>query len=208
MSGSEQLVRAWLDGDWSAIESGFFANEWSDKVIIPQFTIPAHWTRLRSMDWGFSTPFAVYWAAVAGDDHPHAGRVIPRGALVIYREWYGSPASQLSTGLRMTAPEIATGIITREAGERVSRAVLDPRCNERVGTDARAVALGQSLPVRHLHSRSRDSTDAHPRPGQSRGSAQVSNGPCRRRHPVRKPSTSGRPTSAPVFRQSRRNSSW
>jgi hypothetical protein len=69
MSGSEQLVRAWLDGDWSAIESGFFANEWSDRVIIPPFTVPPHWTRLRAMDWGFSTPFAVYWAAVASDDY-------------------------------------------------------------------------------------------------------------------------------------------
>jgi hypothetical protein len=145
MSGSEQLVRAWLDGDWNAIESGFFANEWSDKVIIPPFVVPQHWPRLRSMDWGFSTPFAVYWAAVASDDTPHDNRIIPRGSLVVYREWYGSPAGQLTTGLRMTAPEIANGIIAREAGERIGRAVLDPSAFNAAGGPSYAEQMNTVL---------------------------------------------------------------
>jgi hypothetical protein len=145
MSGSPQLVRAWLDGDWSAIESGFFANEWSDRVIVPPFTVPEHWTRLRAMDWGFSTPFAVYWAAVCSDDYQHAGIIIPRGALVVYGEWYGSPAGQLSTGLRMTAPEIAAGITIREAGEHVARAVLDPSAFNASGGPSYAEQMNKTL---------------------------------------------------------------
>ena len=149
MSGSEQLVRAWLDGDWNAIESSFFANEWSDKVIVPPFTIPPHWVRLRSADWGFSTPFAIYWAAVVGDDYQHAEHTIPRGALVVYREWYGSPANQLTAGLRMTAPEIANGILAREAGEKVARAVLDPSAFNAAGGPSYAEQMNRVLLANH-----------------------------------------------------------
>ncbi len=145
MSGSEQLVRAWLDGDWSAIESSFFANEWSDKVIIPPFAIPQHWVRLRSADWGFSTPFAVYWSCVVGDDYQHGDVTIPRGALVVYREWYGSPSGRLTEGLRMTAPEIANGILAREAGEKIARAVIDPSAFNAAGGPSYGEQLNKVL---------------------------------------------------------------
>lgn len=122
--GSEALVKAWLEGDWSVIDGAFF-DEWSyDRHVVKPFAIPDDWLRFRSADWGSAAPFSVGWWAVAGDNHPLDGKVIPRGALVRYREWYG--ASGPNVGLKLTAAEVARGIKAKEAGDTISYGVLDP----------------------------------------------------------------------------------
>ncbi len=54
--------------------------------------------------------------------------MVPRGALICYREWYG--ASKPNVGLKMTAEEVARGIVELETrnGKReyISYGVLDP----------------------------------------------------------------------------------
>lgn len=188
MQGSPQLVRAWLEGDWSVIEGAFFP-EWSnEKHVISPFVIPPHWLRFRSMDWGSASPFSVGWWAVVGDDyqidqgpevgfgsggfqgcvdqslsrihsvggHPaqndgrdllspsngpsvlldaqegrrHSvvapmGRIIPRGSLIRYREWYG--ASAPNVGLKMPAEDVGLQIKAKEHGDpAITYGVLDP----------------------------------------------------------------------------------
>jgi hypothetical protein len=131
MSGSAQLVKAWLEGDWNIVEGAFFDGWRTERHVVPPVALPNDWLRFRSMDWGYASPFSVGWWAVAGDDyHYHdQGRDIclPRGALVRYREWYG--ATSRNVGLRLTAEEVAAGIKEREAGDgSVVYGVLDPRC--------------------------------------------------------------------------------
>lgn len=122
--GSETLVRAWLEGDWSVIEGAFF-DCWSyDKHVVKPFSIPEDWLRFRSADWGSAAPFSIGWWAVASNDHTVAGRVIPRGAIVRYREWYG--ASGPNVGLKLTAEQVAHGIKTREVSDKITYGVLDP----------------------------------------------------------------------------------
>lgn len=123
--GSKELVKAWLEGDWNAIEGAFF-DDWSmTKHVIEPFEIPAHWMRFRSGDWGSAAPFSVGWWAVASEDYPHGSGVIPRGAMVRYREWYG--ASAPNKGLKLTAEEVARGIREREEeGEPITYSVMDP----------------------------------------------------------------------------------
>jgi len=71
--GSAQLVKAWLDGDWTAIEGAFF-DCWSEaKHVIAPFTIPDDWLRFRSGDWGSASPFSIGWWAVVQDDYQLAG---------------------------------------------------------------------------------------------------------------------------------------
>src|SRR5262245_21894039 len=87
-----------------------------DLHVVEPFAVPVHWARFRSMDWGSAKPFSVGWWAVVGDDHclPAEGgsnRVIPRGALLRYREWYGSASPNV--GLKMTAEAVADGIVQR-----------------------------------------------------------------------------------------------
>lgn len=124
MVGSSELVRAWLEGDWSAIEGAFF-DRWNERQhVVPFFDPPRDWVRFRSMDWGFAAPFSVGWWAVVLETGDYAGRMLPRGALVRYREWYG--ASGPNKGLRMTAEEVAAGIRDRETGDHIAYGVLDP----------------------------------------------------------------------------------
>lgn len=130
MIGSPQLVRAMLEGDWTAVEGAFFNWDSSRHVVTP-FPIPASWLRFRSMDWGYATPFSVGWWAIADDDVPVRTGLdganwgtIPRGAMVRYREWYG--ASAPNQGLKLNADQVAFGIKEREEGERISYGVLDP----------------------------------------------------------------------------------
>jgi len=133
-AGSKELVRAWLDGDWSVIEGAFFDCWETEKHVVRPFTIPTDWLRFRSCDWGSAKPFSVGWWAVVADDHPishelanteRASVVLPRGALVRYREWYG--ASAPNTGIKATAEEVAQGILARQQpGEAIAYSVLDP----------------------------------------------------------------------------------
>lgn len=166
MAGGPELVKAWLAGDWNVMLGAFF-GEWSTpKHVIRQFKIPRHWTRFMSMDWGTSSPFSIGWWAVVPDEidmhlevypeqwklwQPSDIKTLPRGAIIRYREWYGSlgaklinegkaedatKASQLlNTGLKLTAEEVAAGINALEADEprneygrpRISWRVADPR---------------------------------------------------------------------------------
>ena len=124
-SGSAELVRAWLEGDWNIIDGAFF-DKWSARNIVAAFAVPAEWTRFRSFDWGYAAPFSVGWWAVASDDWPAGdGKVIRRGALVRYREWYGA-GGRAGEGLRLEAEAVALGIQAREAGESMAYGVADP----------------------------------------------------------------------------------
>lgn len=123
--GSDALVKAWLEGDWNVVEGAFFDCWSTARHVVRPFTIPEHWLRFRSMDWGSASPFSVGWWAVVSEPFTTAeGQVLPRGCLVRYREWYG--ASAPNVGLRLTAEEVAKGIKSREAGDKIAYGVLDP----------------------------------------------------------------------------------
>jgi len=125
--GSKTLVKAWLEGDWSIVEGAFF-DEWShSRHVITPFEIPSDWDRFRSIDWGSASPASIGWWAIARDDYRIHGRVIPRGCLVRYREWYVAGADR--KGLKLTAEQMARGILAKQ-GERepalIKYTVMDP----------------------------------------------------------------------------------
>jgi hypothetical protein len=146
--GSPELVRAWLDGDWSAVVGSYFP-EFGPQHIIRPFRVPAAWLRFRAMDWGSARPFCVQWFAVSDGTVPG----IPTGALVLYREWYG--ASGPNIGLRLTAEQVANGIKEREIGdERIAYAVADPAMFAADGGPSIAERMG----ARGIHFRPADNT--------------------------------------------------
>lgn len=163
-TGSEALVRAWLEGDWDAIEGAFFDCWSTEKHVVEPFAIPDHWLRFRAMDWGSAAPFSVGWWAVASENRPistgdgykprvngHSDeasqlQVIPRGCLVRYREWYG-------TGAKLTAEEVAAGIVKRETRqdehgkdqrETIAYGVLDPSAFAEDGGPSIAERMGKA----------------------------------------------------------------
>lgn len=130
--GSEQLVRAWLEGDWNVIEGAFFPEFTHQRHVIPPFQIPRWWTKFRAADWGSAKPFSIGWYAVVQDDHDlDDGRVLPRGAIVRYREWYGMKEGEPNVGLKLPAEAVARGIVSRETSpsgqrEEINYGVMDP----------------------------------------------------------------------------------
>ncbi len=123
-SGSATLVRAWVDGDWSVVEGAYFDCWSSGKHVVRPFEIPGHWMRFRSLDWGSAAPFSVGWWAIAGEDYGGDGRIIPKGSMVRYREWYG--AASPNVGLKMPAEDVAREISRIELGEKIAYGVADP----------------------------------------------------------------------------------
>lgn len=115
--GSDALVKAWLEGDWTAIEGAFFDGWSMERHVVSPFEIPEHWGRFRSFDWGYDKPFSIGWWAIASEDG-----IVPRGCLIRYREWYG--ASSPNVGVRLEAEQIGAGIAARET-DRMSAAVAD-----------------------------------------------------------------------------------
>lgn len=129
-SGSEALVRAWLEGDWSVIDGAFF-NEFDHSLHVLDThewlsRIPKGALRFRAFDWGSAKPFSCGWYVVSDGTWG-----LPKGALLKYREWYG--ASGPNKGLKMDAPLVAEGIRDREKGETVRYGVADPAIFTRDG---------------------------------------------------------------------------
>lgn len=125
--GSAALVRAWLEGDWNAVEGAFFDTWNPARNVVKPFEVPADWARFRSGDWGSAKPFAFYWFAVASDPYRVNERLtIPRGALVAYREWYGCIPGKENTGLKLTAEQVGQGLKERSGAETYSNSVFDP----------------------------------------------------------------------------------
>lgn len=126
--GTKELVRAMRHGDWSIVAGAYFDVIREDKHKLPSFTPPAHWTRFRSFDWGSAKPFSVGWWVIAEPEwikfKDGRERMLPQGALVRYREWYGVKRDEAgmpkaNDGLRLSSEAVGMGIKAREAGEKI-----------------------------------------------------------------------------------------
>jgi hypothetical protein len=119
-SGSPELVRAWLEGDWSVIAGAYFPEFTIDRHVIAPRELPKEWVRFRAMDWGSFRPSAVLWLAVS--DGTIAD--FPAGALIVYRELY--TATDPNVGMKLTAEEMADRILEAERGDKIDYGTLDP----------------------------------------------------------------------------------
>lgn len=145
--GDEKLVDAWLKGDWNAVEGAFFEC-WSSDMVIRPVGLPDHWTRIVSFDWGSARPFSVGWWAIASEDYLADGQVIPKGAMVRYREWYGKKAA--NEGLKLTAEQVGNGIHER-TDEKIHDWIADPAIFAEDGGPSIAERMG--LPFRRADNR-------------------------------------------------------
>ena len=118
------LQKAWLCGDWDIVAGGAIDDVWrSDVHIIPRFVVPTSWRLDRSYDDGSSHPFSVGWWAEAdgtettiitkdGEEQTFCPQP---GSLIQFFEWYGAEAMGTNKGLKLSASNIAQGIVDREA---------------------------------------------------------------------------------------------
>lgn len=125
---------AWKDGSWDINAGGAISDLWRKKVhVVHRFPIPDNWRIWRSFDWGSSHPFAVgWWAEANGEDVEYKAPTgetltisLPRGTLVRFWEWYGTKQLGSNVGLKMSAKDVAKGIVEREkllvAGKWIAR---------------------------------------------------------------------------------------
>lgn len=161
--GSATLVAAMRHGDWDVVEGAFF-SEWSNlQHVLTPFSLPDHWLRFRSADWGSASPYSIGWWAVVGDDYrfgsegPMVGGeladgrqrsiLLPRGALVRYREDYGK------RGGKLTGSAVGKRVVkAEELDPKLSYGVLDPRAFAEDGGPSIAEGINDELLKKKLAS--------------------------------------------------------
>jgi hypothetical protein len=85
---------AFLDGDWDVFQGQMFPELKRDRHVIEPITLPASWKRYNGVDWGFSAPWAVLWAAVDED-----------GRVWVYREIYRRGVGEADQAKQILAAE-------------------------------------------------------------------------------------------------------
>lgn len=91
-----KLRSAFLDGDWDVFAGQMFPELKRDRHVVEAITLPASWKRYNGLDWGFSAPWAVLWAAVDED-----------GRVWVYREIYRRGVGEADQAKQILAAEAA-----------------------------------------------------------------------------------------------------
>lgn len=122
---------ALLSGSWDTIEGQYF-QEWSRALhVVEPFEIPAWWTRLRCIDYGYAAPFCCLWLAFDAD-----------GTAFMYRELYET---------QLTPPQQARMILdSQKPGEQPRSTIIDPSTFSKtgVGVPIAQQYVDNGLPVR------------------------------------------------------------
>jgi len=123
--GSDNLVRAMLDGDWDIVAGQAFEKLRREVHAIEPFTPPDDWLCFGSFDWGSSKPFSFgLWTVSNGVALPD-GRLYRRGAMIRYNELYGWNGKP-NEGLRKEPEDIADMMRGRIQGRRLAYIAADP----------------------------------------------------------------------------------
>ena len=76
---NEVIRRAYLEGNWDVMAGAYFSELRREIHFIKSFSIPKHWFKFGSYDFGFNHPAAFGWFACDGD-----------GNVYLYREFIQS----------------------------------------------------------------------------------------------------------------------
>lgn len=132
MSGSPELVRAWLEGDWDVVAGAYFPEFSRGRHVLEPVDFPKDWRRFTGTDWGSARPFWTGWFVIVQREmqaRTATGRPITLlpGAIVCYREWYGEDPQRpgQNIGLKLPIEEWASGVLKRSANEEILYDVID-----------------------------------------------------------------------------------
>ena len=121
MSLPEVQRRRLLEGDWDVAEGAAFSEFSQQYHVVDPVELPYNWIRLRSCDYGFSSPSCVLWGAVDWD-----------GCIWIYRELYQT---------KLTAENLADHIMSMEVDDpSIYMSILDKSCWNKTGM-GKSIAL-------------------------------------------------------------------
>lgn len=117
MAAPPHLRKAWLDGDWDAIEGAAFQEFNKAEHVCKSFDIPNNWVRFRTADYGYRDGAACLWLTIDPATSIH----------YVYREYV---VNGRNSEKNYTAVEFARGIkhIEEDAKEVIRYGVLDSSC--------------------------------------------------------------------------------
>lgn len=90
----DKLRAAFLDGDWDVFAGMMFPELKRERHVVEPITLPDTWRRYNGIDWGYTAPWAVLWAAVDED-----------GRVWVYRELYQRQVGEADQARRILAAE-------------------------------------------------------------------------------------------------------
>lgn len=117
MTGHRRLW--YLEGKWANAEGLVYPGFSRETHVIQPFQIPDHWRRYRTIDFGYTNPFACLWVAEDED-----------GRMYVYRQIYHT---------RRLVEDHAKQIIELSTGERIDATVGDHDAEDRATLDRRGV---------------------------------------------------------------------
>ena len=102
-----------LEGNWDVNEGAAFTEFSLEEHVIPPFTIPIHWDRVKGIDYGYASESACVWAAIDPSD----------GTLIVYRELYrkgltGEDLGSIITQMELSDPFSVQGVLDTAAWAR------------------------------------------------------------------------------------------
>lgn len=138
-----ELLRAWLEGDWTVARGAFFAAvlEESRNAVARWKEAPRGWRSYLAHDFGSSAPSVTYVIAQSPGGKGADGRFYPRGSLVLVDELATNEPGNLNAGMRYTVPVLAERIKAMCARWKVTpEGVADDACFSNTGHGAGSIA--------------------------------------------------------------------
>jgi hypothetical protein len=118
----DKLRKAFLDGDWGVFAGQAFSEWRYDRHVVQPVALPDTWQRYAGIDWGYTAPWCVLWAAVDEDQR-----------VWVYRELYARQVAE---------SEQARRIVDAEDGETVTARYAD---------DAMWASRGEAKPISQVY---------------------------------------------------------
>ena len=145
-----ELLKAWLNGDWSVIRGAFFGPvlEESRNAVDPWAKLPDQlyhhneWNYYLAHDYGYSAPSATYLIARSPGEKGPDGRFYPRDSLVLIDELATALPGQPNTGLQWTIDRISDEIwaMLKKWGLKRADGVADDACFSNMGSSSGSIA--------------------------------------------------------------------
>ena len=143
-----ELLRAWLDGDWSVMRGAFFGPVIEEKrnAIDPwpkgYFEGWRQWDFYLAHDYGSAAPSATYLVAESPGAEGPDGKYYPKDSLILIEELATSVPGQPSQGLQWTIPKLADAIVDMCEPWPIRRAegVADDACFSNHGHSSGSIA--------------------------------------------------------------------
>ncbi len=138
---NDTLRRQMLFGDWEVAQGAAFEEFDRRKHVKRLYDAlpdggrpPEGWPVFCTMDWGYSTPFAIYWHTIT-----------PYDKIITFREYYGIAYDPIkkkpvpNSGLKMIATDVAKVFLQKSADLKIDFIIADKSMWNKMGQSSGSI---------------------------------------------------------------------